>query len=227
MTSIENGTVTTFGTGAARSTPDLMRVTISIESREDTVSAAYSRAGERSDAVVGTLRADGVRPADIATSGLSVRTETIWTENNRERITGYIASTSLTVVLRNVGSTSATTESGTPPATVIAHAVDAGGDDVRLGGLTLTVSDEEALLVQARDSAWDHALAKATQFATRAGRKLGPVVEITENVSSPSPIPRAYAMAAKSAGPGGGADMAIELGESELSATIRVTWQLA
>ncbi len=226
MTGMENGTVTTFGNGAARATPDLMRVTISIESREDTVAAAYSRAGERSDAVVGTLRADGVRPTDIATSGLSVRTETIWTENNRERITGYIASTSLTVVLRNVGTSDATTESGTPPAAVIAHAVDAGGDDVRLGGLTLTVSDEEALLGEARDAAWDNALAKATQYASRAGTVLGPVVEITENTSAPTPIPRAYAMAAKSSGPVGGADMAIELGESELSATIRVTWQL-
>lgn len=203
-----------------------MRVTISIESREDTVAAACSRAGERSDAVVGTLRADGVRPGDIATSGLSVRTETIWTENNRERITGYIASTALTVVLRDIGASGAVAEYETAPATVIAHAVDAGGDDVRLGGLTLTVSDAESLLVEARDAAWDNAIAKATQYASRAGSVLGPVVEITENTSTPTPMPQAYAMAAKRVGPGGGADMAIELGESELSATIRVTWQL-
>lgn len=224
MTSTEFGTVTTFGSGAARATPDLMRVTISIESRQDTVAAAYGRAGQRSDAVVNSLRADGVRPADIATSGLSVRTDTVWTENNRERITGYIASTSLTVVLRDIGSSSAATESDTPPATVIAHAVDAGGDDVRLGGLTLTVSDEQALLTEARDAAWANASVKATQYANRAGRTLGTVVEITEDTAPSNPIPRAYTLAAKA---GGSPDMAIELGESEVSATIRVTWRLA
>lgn len=226
MSSIETGTVTTFGSGAARATPDLMRVTISIESRAETVSAAYTRAGERSDAVVASLRGDGVRSADIATSGLSVRTDTVWAEN-RERITGYIATTALTVALRDVGSNGAATESGTPPATVIAHAVDAGGDDVRLGGLNLTVADEEALLERARDAAWDNALAKATRYATRAGRTLGPVVEITENTSMPTPVPRAYAVAAKSAGVGGVPEIPVELGESELSASLRVTWQLS
>ncbi|MFI6866679.1 SIMPL domain-containing protein [Nocardia sp. NPDC050406] len=220
------GTVTTFGSGTARATPDLMRVTISIESRDETVSAAYTRAGERSHAVIGTLRADGVRPADIATSGLSVRTDTVWGDNNRERVVGYIASTALTVVLRDIGPAGAATESATPAATVIAHAVDAGGDDVRLGGLTLTVSDEEALLTEARDAAWDNAFAKATQYATRAGRTLGAVLEVTEDISPSNPIPRAYAVAAKANG-GGVPEMAIELGESELSATIRVTWRLA
>ncbi|GAB4584969.1 SIMPL domain-containing protein [Nocardia sp. IFM 10818] len=223
MTSSESalGSITTFGSGSASATPDIMRVTISIETRAESVAPAYAAAGQRTDAVVKVLRADGVAPRDISTSGLSVRTETVWTDGNREQLVGYVASTSLTVTLRDIGKPSA--DGG--PAQIIAHAVDAGGDDVRLGGLTLTVSDEESLLTRARDAAWDHALAKAEQYAARARRALGPVLEITENTSGPSvPMPR-MKLAADTAY-AGASPIPVELGESELSATVRVTWQL-
>ncbi|NEW58977.1 SIMPL domain-containing protein, partial [Nocardia cyriacigeorgica] len=179
------GTVTTFGHGTARATPDLMRVTITVESRASKVALAYGRAGERVAAVTDSLRSDGVASADIATSGLSARTETVWVEGGGNKITGYLASTSLTVALREIG------EAADPgPATVIAHCVDAGGDDVRLGGLELTFADQDTLLATARDAAWADAKAKAQQYSDRAERGLGPVVEITENTSAPIPLPR-------------------------------------
>ncbi|MCU1470983.1 MAG: hypothetical protein JWQ39_2132 [Glaciihabitans sp.] len=225
---IDTGTITTFGAGSAGGTPDLMRVTMSIETKADTVATAYAGAGERADALIGSLRGDGVPGRDISTSGLSVRTETVWTEGNREQIVGYVASTSLTVTLREIATPSGADKGNANggPAAIIAHAVDAGGDDVRLGGLTLTVSDPESLLTRARDAAWDHALDKAQQYAARAGRALGPVLEITENTFGPStPMPRIAFAAAKS-DMGGAPPIPMELGESELSATIRVTWLL-
>ncbi|MBB5915292.1 hypothetical protein BJY24_004204 [Nocardia transvalensis] len=213
-------TVTTFGHGTATGTPDLMRVSISIETRASTVALAYGQAGTRTAAVTGALRADGVGSADIGTSGLSVRTETTWTEGTGSRITGYVATTELTVSLRTDR-----VDVGHPdPATVVAHAVEAGGDDVRLGGLTLTFADTEALAAEARDAAWADAHAKATQYAARAARTLGSVLEITENTTAaPSPLPRAdfkLAMAAPAA------PVPVEYGESQLSATLRATWLL-
>lgn len=261
----EPGTITVFGNGTARATPDLMRVIISIESRASKVALAYGQAGERVSAVSASLRADGVPATDIATSGLAVRTETVWTEGEGSRITGYTATTDLTVVLRNLevatspaaaesnpsdaaagsdGKDSDTTaaerdsatasKSGasiteaTPgPATIIANAVEAGGDDVRLGGLTLTFADQEGLLRQARDTAWDNALAKAEQYAARTPRALGTVLEITENASAASPIRfAARAMSAPASDGFAGSAVPVELGEGEVSAAIRVTWAL-
>ncbi|RDI44655.1 SIMPL domain-containing protein [Nocardia mexicana] len=218
---IRPATVTTFGRGTATGTPDRMQVSISIETRASTVALAYGQAGSRTTAVTEALRADGVLSADIGTSGLSVRTETTWTEDSGTRITGYVAMTALTVSLRTDR-----VDAGDPdPATVVAHAVDAGGDDVRLGGLNLTFADTEALLTRARDAAWDDAHAKAAQYAARTSRNLGPVLEITENTAAP-PTPsngaefRSVAMAVPSS------PVPIEYGESELSATIRATWLL-
>ncbi|WP_280228994.1 SIMPL domain-containing protein [Nocardia cyriacigeorgica] len=215
-----SGAVTTFGHGTVRATPDLMRVTLSVESRASKVALAYGRAGERVSAVTDSLRSYGVPSTDITTSGLSVRAETVWVEGGGNKVTGYLATTSLTITLRDIG------EDADPgPATIIAHCVDAGGDDVRLGGLELTVADPDAVLGAARDAAWDDAKAKAKQYAARAGRTLGAVIEITEDTSTPVPVPRprmrgapeiAYAPAA----------VPVELGESELAADLRVTWEL-
>lgn len=212
------GTVTTFGRGSVRATPDLMRVTVSIESRAEQVALAYGQAGARVGAVTGALRGQGIPGSDIATGGLSVRTETVWTEGQGNRITGYLATTDLTVVLREIGA-----DADPGPATVIAACVAAGGDDVRLGGLALSVADQAGLLAQARDAAWDDALAKAAQYAVRASRVLGPVIEITENTASPVPVaPRLMAVSA----PAGGVPVPIEAGETEISANLRATWQL-
>ncbi|MGW4717613.1 SIMPL domain-containing protein [Nocardia sp. NPDC004260] len=214
------GTVTTYGHGTAGAVPDLMRVTVSVESRASKVALAYSRAGERVAAVARSLRSDGVDGADIATSGLSVQTETVWTEGQGNRITGYLASTSLTVALRDIG------EQADPgPGTIIANCVEAGGDDVRLGGLALTFADLESLLNRARDAAWDNALAKGEQYARRARRSLGDVVEITEDTAAAPPVPRAQAMSAPVEAYRAVA-IPVELGESEISADVRVTWQL-
>lgn len=224
-TGIDTGSITIYGSGSATGTPDLMRVTMSIETRADTVALAYAAAGERTTALAESLRGDSVPGRDISTSGLSVRTDTVWTEANREQVIGYVASTSLTVTLRDIAAPEKS-DANSGPAAIIAHAVDAGGDDVRLGGLTLTVSDPESMLTRARDAAWDHALDKAEQYARRAGRRLGPVLEITEDTSGPSiPMPRIAFAAAKS-DMGGAPPIPVELGESELNATIKVTWQL-
>ncbi|WP_433710067.1 SIMPL domain-containing protein [Nocardia sp. CA-084685] len=216
------GTVTTFGSGSARATPDLMRVTISVETRASKVALAYGQAGERVAAVTDSLRSDGVPGTDITTSGLSVRTETVWLEGGGSKITGYVATTDLTVVLRDIGETA---DPG--PAAIIANCVEAGGDDVRLGGLNLGFADQESLLIRARDAAWDNAHAKAEQYAGRARRSLGTVLEITENATSTPPAtPRLMAMSAPMNESYGGAPVPVELGESEISATIRATWQL-
>lgn len=232
------GTVTTFGHGIVRGTPDLMRVTISVETRASTVAIAYREAGERLSAVIGSLRANGVPAGDVASSGLSVRTEQTWVDGGGSKITGYLANASLTVLLRDIGGNTepaggaAAGSSDRPgaasgarrdPAALVADCVAAGGDAVRLGGLQLTFADQESLLSRARDRAWENALAKARQYAARAGRELGRVLQVTEETSVSTPTTRsrgateiAFASAA----------VPIETGESEVGADIRVTWQL-
>jgi uncharacterized protein YggE len=204
-------TVTVSGSGTAEAAPDLLTVSIGVECRRDDVGAAYAAAGRAAAAISAVLREHGVPDPDITTSGLNVRAEVVWKEGQGQMVTGYVATSVLAVRLRDVPGSS----------DVIAGAVAAGGDDVRLNGLELGFADPAAVTAQAREAAWQDALAAARQFALLAGAELGPVVSVTQQPGPPGPIPVAKmqrAMAADSVG--------IEAGQSSVSATVGVVWEL-
>ncbi|WP_255770484.1 SIMPL domain-containing protein [Pseudarthrobacter sulfonivorans] len=204
-------TITVTGTGSAEAAPDLLTISMGVECRGDGVGAAYRDAGMASAAVTGALRQHGVADADIRTSGLNVRPELVWREGEGQQVAAYVASSVLTVRVRRVAAASA----------VIAAAVDAGGDNVRLNGLDLGFADESALLARAREAAWKEATAAAEQFASLASARLGAVVSIAEHPLSPGPVPVGRlerAVAADAIG--------VEAGHASLGAGVTVVWEL-
>lgn len=206
-----NRTVTVTGTGTAEAPPDLLTISVGVECRRDSVGAAYAGAGIASAAVSGALRQHGVGDADLRTSGLNVRPELIWRDGEGQRVAGYVASSILTVRLRDVAAASA----------VIAAVVDAGGDDVRLNGLELGFSDESAVMARAREAAWQDAVAAAEQYASLASARLGAVVSIAEHPLSSGPVPVARlerAMAADA--------VSVEAGHASVGAGVAVVWEL-
>lgn len=199
------------GTGTAEAPPDLLTISVGVECRRDSVGAAYAGAGIASAAVSGALRQHGVGDADLRTSGLNVRPELIWRDGEGQRVAGYVASSILTVRLRDVAAASA----------VIAAVVDAGGDDVRLNGLELGFSDESAVMARAREAAWQDAVAAAEQYASLASARLGAVVSIAEHPLSSGPVPVARlerAMAADA--------VSVEAGHASVGAGVTVVWEL-
>ncbi|MFD4265006.1 SIMPL domain-containing protein [Rhodococcus sp. NPDC058481] len=212
MSARMKSSVTVIGHGAAAVAPDIMRITVSVEVRRPDVTSAFERAGHAAQAVSEALRASGVSPTDVSTTGLSVHADTVWQENKGQKLVGYIATTALSVTLRDLSA----------PGRVIADCVSAGGDDVRLGGLELAIADQSGLLSQARDAAFADARAKAEQYARLSGRELGKVVEVSEN-TEPSAVPRPMVRAMKAAADA----MPIERGETELSASVLVRWTLS
>ncbi|WP_426998874.1 SIMPL domain-containing protein [Pseudarthrobacter sp. N5] len=204
-------TVTVTGSGSAEAVPDLLTLSIGVECRRDTVGTAYSEAGKVSAAVAAALRRFGVGDPDINTTGLNVRADLVWHEGEGQKVTGYVASSVLSVRVRNVARSSET----------LAAAVDAGGNDVRLNGLELGFSDPAAVLAVAREAAWQDALASARQFAGLAAAELGGVVSVTQVSAASAPVPLAKiqrAMAAEA--------INVEAGESSVSSAVTVVWEL-
>ena len=204
------GTVSVTGTGAAEAAPDLVVVSIGVECRAASVEAAYERAGNSSAAVTSAFRRHGVDGRDIRTTGLNVRADLVWREGEGQSVTGYVAASNLTVRLRALESVS----------TAISEAVEAGGNDVRLSGLDLTFADDAAVRARAREAAWHDAVRSAQQFARLASARLGRVLSITDSIPAvPVPLSRMQRAASVEA-------LAVETGESAVSATIAVTWEL-
>jgi uncharacterized protein len=104
---------------------------------------------------------------------------------------------------------------------VIGRLADAGGDAARVQGISYVLEDDAALQEQARADAFADARRKAEQYAELAGRELGEVVSVRENVTAPGPMP--YAAADSAAG---ASEMAIAPGSTTVTVTAEVRWSL-
>jgi uncharacterized protein YggE len=179
--------VTVTGTGEVSGSPDVLGVDFAVEARAGTVAAALDRANEALDRMRTTLRKGGVAPADLQTANLSVYAE--FSDNGRE-VVGYVAGQSLAAKFRDLDRAGG----------VISDTVESGGDAARLEGLGFDLEDDAELLADARRAAVADAKAKAELYASAAGRSVGQVVRIEEQVSVDGPIPYAGDFARAEAG---------------------------
>ncbi|MDQ6739860.1 MAG: SIMPL domain-containing protein [Actinomycetota bacterium] len=209
--------VTVTGRGACSQVPDKLTISIGIETRRDTVPAAYAGAATAVQAILRRLQTLGVAADDTTSSALNVRAETNWQEGAGNVVSGYLVSSSFAVRLdyrANARDQSAQD--------VIVATVEAGGNDVRLNGLQPSVSDPAQAAARARELAWADAASKAEHFAALAGRAIGPVLIITEGEPAavgPSPVPvMARALNTEA--------IPLEAGESTVEAAVTVSWEL-
>ncbi|MDJ0429516.1 MULTISPECIES: SIMPL domain-containing protein [Rhodococcus] len=213
----EPSTVTVTGAATATAVPDIVRLTIGVSVTQTAVSDAFDAVARLSTALTETLHARGVRGADLTTAGLSVHPQTHWSDGGRQETTGFTASTTFRVVLRELEP-----EAANSPAAVIAACVSVGGDAIRLDGLEFDLDDRSDLATRARELAWTAAESKARQFADLADKDLVEVLEVLEDFDQIVPMRgRVAAMKADSA------PIAVERGEIEESISVRVRWAMA
>ncbi|MFQ5860282.1 MAG: SIMPL domain-containing protein [Dehalococcoidia bacterium] len=89
---------------------------------------------------------------------------------------GYQVSNQVTVKVRDLEAVGV----------IIDEVAQAGGDDIRIQGISFTVEAPTALQAQAREEAVQDALAKARQYAQLTGVQVGPLLYITESGVFPS-----------------------------------------
>lgn len=204
-------TVTVVGHGRVSLTPDIALVRLGFEVVEDDPAAAMAACGRAADSVVVGLRDAGVVPADLQTTGLSL--QVAWEHGPRgQRQVGYQVTSGLTVRVRDVASAGQ----------LASDALAAGGAATRINGFQLAVDDARGAEHDARADAVADARAKATQYAGLTEQRLGDVVTITDGEAG-GPVVHPMRMAAAAARP---AAMPVEPGETEVHASVTVTWEL-
>ncbi|MFJ6076688.1 SIMPL domain-containing protein [Pseudarthrobacter sp. NPDC092419] len=208
---IQPGTITVSGHGGAEAPPDLAAVALGVECRGGSVDAAFTAAGSSLAAVSAALRSAGVADSDLQSTGLTVRADLVWRDGGSQQVAGYIAAGTLAARLRDLDSVPA----------VLAAAVAAAGDDVRLNNLQLVVEDTAALRERARAGAWEDATRSAGQLAALAGATLGRVVSLAEQPTAGGPVPLA-GLQRMSASQG----IPLEPGLNREEATVTVSWEL-
>ena len=191
-------------------TPDTLRLDLSVVATAASVSEALASANRSADAVQKSLLANGVEKKDLQTSGLNIAPDYDYSNNAAPRLKGYQVTESVSAKLRNLGKAG----------DAIGKAVSAGGNAVRVNGISLDLEDTGALVSSARDKAFAGAKAKAEQYAKAAGRTLGDVVSIAEDVAIPSPIPYAAADSARLA------SVPIQPGSQDVSVSVTVVFAM-
>lgn len=198
--------ITVTGHGAARGTPDLVLLNAGAEVLDESPDRAFASVNTAMSAMLAAVRSAGVDAADIQTKNASVRSH--WHDGPNAAVRRFQASQHFAVTLRDIDTAGE----------IVGSVVAAGGAAARLHNMSLGFANVDELSRSARSAAWADARAKAEQYAQLAGRRLGPVRHVSAAAGS-----RVIAMASSA---GAQMDMAVEAGESDITATVEVEWAL-
>jgi uncharacterized protein YggE len=196
--------ITVTGTETVEVAPDAAEWSFGVHSRAGSARGALSANAARARRVVAALRAAGVAREDIRTQYVSLYPDV----SESGEVVGYFANNTVHAVVRNIGRSGA----------VIDAAVRAGANEV--SGPNMTRSNRDELYERALTAAFDRARAKGETLAKKLGVSLGAPVAVVEGGSG-GPVPVSGAETAALA-----RDVAIEPGQTEIAATVTVTFAI-
>ncbi|MGN9779996.1 SIMPL domain-containing protein [Nonomuraea sp. ZG12] len=172
--------ITVVGEGAVAAPPDVMRLHAGVEVRRRSAAEAFAEVRAAAARLTEALRGAGIAGEDLRTTELSLGPE----YEAYPKVSAYRAAQGVEAVIRDLAR-----------ADQVIDVVAGVGEEARLNGVAFEVSDPAAVLRRARDRAFADAAAKAAQYAELAGRELGGVVSVSEEVEQgPQPLRVAAAM---------------------------------
>lgn len=172
--------VTVAGHGEVQAPSDTGFFDVGVQVTAATIEEARNRAAQSADAVIKSLKGNGIDQKDIKTSNFSIQPKYDFTkQNSQPTIIGYIVTNTVEAKVRKLDSFSK----------VIDAAVAAGGNDARVQSIRFGIEDNEKLLEQAREAAMKDARKKAEQLAKLGGVTLGQPVTISETQVNNLPQP--------------------------------------
>ena len=200
------------GEGSVSAAPDFARVTLGVTSTGATAGEAMAENAKAANALVSLIKAEGVAPADIQTSEVSISpmfAQPALGEKTAPTITGYSVSNNVAVTVREIPRLGA----------LLDKAVTAGANSVY--GIGFGHNDPSALLDKARPLAVADARRKAEIYAAAGGGRIGRLLVLTEEAGRQPPMAFSRAYSAAAAAP-----MPIEAGEDKLTVSINARFEL-
>ena len=201
-------TITVEGHGEANGVPDSALVSAGVTTQANSAAAALSDNAKTMNRVFGALKSAGVQEKNIQTTNFSVQPQ--YANNSEDqKIVGYLVTNQVDVTLDHIANAGP----------IVDALVSAGAN--RMNGISFTIHDPKPLLMQARASAVEDAVAKAQAYAKAAHVALGPVLSISEApIEQPRPL---FAMQARIAA---APPTPVAAGEQTVAADVTLVWQI-
>ena len=194
----------------ARKAPDIATFSAGVVTQAADGNAALRQNAEQMNRVLAAIKAAGVADKDVQTSGISLNPQYRYEENQPPRITGYQASNTVNVKLREVAKMGK----------VLDALVASGANQVN--GPSFGIDDPEPLCDRARLDALKAARARAETYAGALGVRVRRIVSISEGgAAMPSPMPRMAMMKAEAYD-----STPVAAGESSVSVNLDVVFEL-
>lgn len=210
----EVATLTVNGQGTATAAPDIASIRAGVETDGATAAEALAANSALAAKIIAALKAAGVAPRDIQTSGLNV--QPLYGDMPRTQeapqvpqVVGYRVSNTVAVTIRALDGMGATLD----------DLVAAGAN--RIDSVSFGFGDDAAVSDEARRRAVADARRSADVLAEAAGVKLVRVLSVSDGGSfQPQPMGGAMFRAERMAVP-------VETGESSVQANVTVVWEIA
>ena len=209
-------TISVSGTGHVSLTPDRFSFTATVQTMAPTVEEAVNENNQKVAAAIAALKTAGAKAEEIQTANFSIYPQQDYSQQQQgkpPRIIGYQVSNSITITRKQIS------DAGR----LLQAAISAGVNQT--SGLSFSVSDPTRGRDDGLRAAFADARAKATLFATSAGRVLGPAIAIAEGGAMQPPQPRPMArnvMAAQVVTD----QVPVESGSSELTFSVSVVFAM-
>jgi uncharacterized protein YggE len=210
-------TITASGQGQASGPPDMLTVTIGVQTNGPTAHGVLATNNTEAAALIAKVESDGVQAKDIQTTQLSLNP--VYANpapNEPPRLTGYAADDTVTISIHQLDRAGA----------ILDDAVSAGGSDTQIQAASYSVQNTGPLIAAAHADAVAKAVAEAKAMAAAAGVTLGPLRAITD-VTQPQVVPYNGAMSAAAASPTGAPPVPVQAGTENVTAQVSVSYDVA
>lgn len=199
------------GRGSASIAPDQAELTVGVVSQGHSANQAQAENARKSAAITQALKELGIAASDIKTQNYSFHPNYNIKEGRSREITGYTASHSLRINIRNIAKAGK----------VVDAALNAGANEVN--SLHYSVSDQSAVRQEALGNAITDARSKADIIAKGLGCRIIGIKSVSENTG----YIEARSYSANMLAVAKSADTAIEPGMLSLDANVHIEYLLS
>ncbi|MFC1663575.1 SIMPL domain-containing protein [Patescibacteria group bacterium] len=212
-------TITVSATGEVYAKPDLVLLDFSIVNEAKTVVEAMAENTEKMNKVIDFMKNQGIEEKDLKTTSFNIyprykwRNEIYYYPSGERVLVGYEVRQSLEIKIRDMEKIG----------DIIEGATTAGANQI--GSLEFTIDKQDELKKQAREQAIELAETKAKEITSQLGVR----IERITNFNESSVSPRFYALeneAMALPSGAGGETLQIETGESKISITVSITYEI-
>lgn len=198
--------------GEVRRAPDIATLSTGVVTQAADANAAMRANAEQMEKVVEAIRAAGIEPRDIQTSGINLNPQYRYAENQPPTITGYQASNTVDITVRDLARLGK----------ILDALVATGANQVNGPSFDVDPGKKNAALDEARRQAVEKAQARADMYAKSLGMRVRRIVSISEGAHIGPPVPMVAMRMEKAMD----ASTPVSPGENVLSINLDIVFEL-